>query len=186
MTETSYLNKNSVVYSFGVGDDISWDLALLQEVGCDIHAFDPTPYSIEWVSKQQLPPQFHFHPYGVADYDGVAGFNPKMTHPNNKNLSMSIFKYGNPPTIPLPVKRLSTIMKELGHDHIDVLKMDIEGTEYPVIRDMKGIPIRQFLVEMHNPTSKRLWYPIARARLWWRGYHLQAHREQDHTFIKTT
>ena len=29
----------------------------------------------------------------------------------------------------LQVKTLPTIMKELGHDHIDVLKLDVEGSE---------------------------------------------------------
>ena len=30
----------------------------------------------------------------------------------------------------LPVKTLKTIMRELGHDHIDVLKLDVEGSEF--------------------------------------------------------
>jgi predicted PolB exonuclease-like 3'-5' exonuclease len=51
-----------------------------------------------------------------------------------------------------PIKRLQTIMKELGHNHIDVLKMDIEGGEYEVIEDMlaSSIKPKQLLVEFHH------------------------------------
>ena len=34
------------------------------------------------------------------------------------------------------VKKLSTIMKELGHAWVDVLKIDIEGNEWPVLEAM--------------------------------------------------
>lgn len=86
----------------------------------------------------------------------------------------------------LPVKRLATVMKELGHTHLDVLKIDIEGEEYNVLRNIKGIPIKQILVEMHTPTKSELvlsW--IARLRLWARGYKLVSIRElTDYTFVR--
>src|ERR1035437_9343649 len=65
-----------VVYSFGVGEDISWDLAMIERFGVTVHAFDPTPRSIQWVKRQKLPDKFILHEYGIADYDGVARFYP--------------------------------------------------------------------------------------------------------------
>jgi len=38
--------------------------------------------------------------------------------------------------IEVPVKNLKTIMKELNHDHIDLLKIDIEGVENEVLEQM--------------------------------------------------
>ncbi len=35
----------------------------------------------------------------------------------------------------LPVKTLKTIMKELGHDRVDLLKVDVEGSEYAFLED---------------------------------------------------
>ena len=54
--------------------------------------------------------------------------------------------------ISVPVKKLATIMDELGHDRIDILKMDIEGAEYDVIDDIAHSSIRpqQILVEFHH------------------------------------
>ncbi|MEM7012196.1 MAG: hypothetical protein AAF585_11995 [Verrucomicrobiota bacterium] len=43
------LNEQSVVYSFGVGYDISFDLDLIEQKGCEIHAFVPTPAVREWL-----------------------------------------------------------------------------------------------------------------------------------------
>src|SRR5438128_84371 len=70
------LQASSVVYSFGVGEDISFDLALMQQFALQVHAFDPTPRSIEWLQNQNVPPEFIFHPFGVAEFDGLCAFLP--------------------------------------------------------------------------------------------------------------
>jgi hypothetical protein len=43
-------------------------------------------------------------------------------------------------------------MRNLGHSRIDVLKMDIEGTEYDVVDEIleRRLPVRQILVEFHH------------------------------------
>jgi hypothetical protein len=50
------------------------------------------------------------------------------------------------------VRRLSTICRELGHAHVDLLKLDIEGAEYSVIDDLRASEIRprQLIVEFHH------------------------------------
>lgn len=147
----SALSEDSVVYSFGVGTDISFDLELIRRHGTIVHAFDPTPRSIAWVQSQELPERFIFHEYGVGSHDGSVAFYP----PENSNfVSYSVFSRGSvtPPFVERPVSRLATIMKKLGHTKIDVLKMDIEGAEYEVLSDLlaSGVPVRQLLVEFHH------------------------------------
>jgi hypothetical protein len=46
------ISESSIVYSFGVGEDASFDLAVIERYGAEVHAFDPTPSSIDWVNKQ--------------------------------------------------------------------------------------------------------------------------------------
>ena len=70
------INKDSVVYSFGVGEDASFDLSIIDSYGLTVHAFDPTPKSIQWVKSNQFPDNFVMHEYGIADFDGVVSFNP--------------------------------------------------------------------------------------------------------------
>ena len=50
------------------------------------------------------------------------------------------------------VKSLSTIMKELKHSWVDVLKIDIEGAEWPVLKALvkskKALPFTQLQVRI--------------------------------------
>lgn len=56
----------------------------------------------------------------------------------------------------MPVKSFSDIVNQLQHTKIDILKMDIEGTEYEVLPGIlkSGIEIGQILVEFHHRIVK--------------------------------
>jgi FkbM family methyltransferase len=149
--------RGGIVYSFGVGANVAWDVAMIEQFGTEVHAFDPTPESIAWVAQQQLPAKFHFHDYGIAAFDGTLNFYPPKK-PGRMHFSQDPQKYNRPDQPPIPgrVLRLSTIQRLLGHPHIDVLKLDVEGTEFDCIPDLlqSGIEIGQILVEVHyhHPT----------------------------------
>lgn len=144
------LGPSSIIYSFGVGEEISFDLELIRRFDARVHAFDPTPRSIDWLAEQHLPEKFVFHAWGVSDFDDHAKFLPPV---NPAHVSYTLVKRHTPwPAIEVPVRRLSSIRRELGHDRIDLLKMDIEGAEFGVLKDMlaSGIPVHQLLVEFHH------------------------------------
>ena len=54
----------------------------------------------------------------------------------------------------LDVRTLRSIMNELGHTHVDVLKLDVEGSEFAflesAIGDFDCPPVEQFSVEWHH------------------------------------
>jgi hypothetical protein len=56
------LNADSIVYSLGIGDDIDFDLPVIEKYDVEVHAFDPTPSSIEMLDGMDLPQRFAFHP----------------------------------------------------------------------------------------------------------------------------
>lgn len=151
------LTAESVVYSFGVGRNISFDQDLSDYSGATVHLFDPTPRTIEWIKSQDLGPRLAFHDYGIADFDGVLSFfAPKR---ESSAHFAPVQRYANKQTeqledqnIQAPVKRLSSIMESLGHQQIDLLKIDIEGGEYDVLQDIRaaGIPIKQLAIEFHH------------------------------------
>lgn len=146
------LDANSIVYSFGIGEDVSFDLELIERYGCRVHAFDPTPRSVAWARANIKHSLLVFHPVGIAACDGAAEFTApsKATH---VSFSRSAKDHGNGPgSVRLKVRSLSSIMRELSHDRLDVLKMDIEGFEYEVLDALLSSEIRpdQIAVEFHH------------------------------------
>lgn len=148
---TQYLDPQSIVYSAGVGKDISFDLQLIKNCQVKVHAFDPTPGSIQWIKSQQLPEQFVLSEVGLADFDGNVTFHPPG---NPDHISHTLLNRSGTAVrgITVPVKRLESIMDEFNHNHIDLLKMDIEGAEYQVIGDLAMGEVRpgQLLIEFHH------------------------------------
>jgi FkbM family methyltransferase len=155
-TSATPITKDTIVYSFGVGDNVQFDLSLIEKYGVSVFAFDPTPLSIKWVKKQSLPKSFRFFPMGIYDIDSTIKFYPPARR-NFTSYSFAERDYikGKLEVVELPVKRLVNIMGMLKHDTIDILKMDIEGAEYAVLDDMIRCGIRpsQILLEFHTKRS---------------------------------
>lgn len=141
------LNKDSIVYSAGVGEDISFDIMLMRLFGMRVHAFDPTPRSIQFIARTN-PEGLAFHSYGLAGVDGALEFYPPE---NTTWVSHSVYTKSSQPSIFLPVKKLTTVMSQLQHTRIDLLKMDIEGCEFEVFDDIFAakLDIPQICVELH-------------------------------------
>jgi FkbM family methyltransferase len=145
------LTSASIVYSFGVGEDASFDLDLIDRFGLQLFAFDPTPRSIEWVARQKWPGSFHFSPYGIAGHDGSVTFYPPK-NASHVSHTMVADQGAAEKSIVVPVQRLETIARMHGHGTIDILKLDVEGAEYDVIDDLPNasVRVRQLLVEFHH------------------------------------
>ncbi|NTU94261.1 MAG: FkbM family methyltransferase [Chlorobiaceae bacterium] len=158
------LGDSSVVFSLGVANDIRFDKGVIERFSCQVHAFDPTPRWVEWIRTQETPPQFHFHPFAIAGNDGTLRMFPRIPKKGKRSSSMLTLVdegAGSDIAIEAPVRRVPTIMTELGTDRIDILKMDIEAAEYEVIDDLldSGVLAYQILVEFHHrfksvPTEK--------------------------------
>ena len=144
------LSPEAIVYSIGIGTDISFDQSVMNQYHCKIFAFDPTPQVIQWLQQQPEMPLFHFESIGLGAEDKMVQF---FMPENPEHISHSA-KPGNsqPLSIELPVRRLKTLMDSMSHSKIDLLKMDIEGFEYEVIQDiiLNKLKIRQLLVEFHH------------------------------------
>ena len=148
----SGVGPDTAIFSFGAGDDISFDLAAIERFGCNVLVFDPTPKSVAWMNTQALPEQLTFHPIGIGESDGETRL---YSPPNPEHVSFAV----NPTpsakqqfSITANVMRLESIVAHLAPEPPDILKLDIEGFEYRVIADILSGPIRpaQLLVEFHH------------------------------------
>jgi FkbM family methyltransferase len=129
------LHEKSICYCAGCGEDISFDLGLIQAFGCDVYAFDPTPRSIKYVKENAGDvSEYHFYEWGLWDKEDTLKFYvPK----NPEHVSHSLVNLQKTEDfISVKVKRLADIMKELGHQQVDLLKIDIEGAEYKVLQSI--------------------------------------------------
>ena len=149
------LNRQSIVYSLGVGDEVDFDLAIIAKYDVEVFAFDPTPNSVELLDTSKLPPRFHFHPWAVTANDGKLAFYPRLKKDGSKSdvmFTMIPTEETKADVINVPAYSLTSIVDKLGHDRIDLLKMDIEGAEYEVLEGLLESPIKplQLLVEFHH------------------------------------
>ena len=82
------LNKLSIVYSFGIGKDISFDKEIIRAFNCKVYGFDPTPKSIKWCEGQTLPENFIFLHFGIAKKQEFI----LLTYQKTKIMSLGVLK----------------------------------------------------------------------------------------------
>lgn len=134
LIRSSWLNEHSIVYAFGVSRHIETEEELAAKIRCKVLLFDPTPPAIEYMKSKEFDPNLIFTPIGVWTTSGPMKF---YTDKRDwvKNLSVVNF-YHNSAYIEAQCYTLEDIMRERGHDHIDLLKMDIEGSAVHVLTHM--------------------------------------------------
>jgi FkbM family methyltransferase len=179
------LHAQSVVYGGGVGRDISFEHALVKRFGCDVVLFDPSPTGAETMSlaENQIP-QFKFHPVALAGQCGQLTFAP----PKDQAEGSWFAQKGSAATLEVPCVDLLTLMRRNGHDHIDLIKIDIEGAEYDVIDHVleHRLRVRQILVEYHHqmlPGIRRSQTIRSMLKLIAAGYRLLKQVGNNHTFL---
>lgn len=144
---------SGVAMSFGIGEDLSFSEDLRRLTGIAIYAFDPTPRSVEYVKKHPLSGDagFKFFDVGISDRDEEAEFHLPV---NSAHVSGSMERYSGvrEDSIKVTMKSFATICRELGISHVDILKMDIEGSEFKVLPHIvkSGVGVSQLCVETHE------------------------------------
>lgn len=146
--EPQRIPNGAIVYSAGIGFDISFDLALIERYNAKVFAFDPTPPVIQWLDGQWLPEQFVFVPVAIGGSRRRALLWPPQD-PNHVSHS-AIPAEGRPP-VEVEMHTVSALMADFGHTELDVLKLDIEGAEYEAVPELleSGVRPTQLLLETH-------------------------------------
>jgi len=118
-----------VVYCLGAGIDVSFETELIRERGCEVFSFDPTDSSAEHVAGLRQP-KLHFRQVAIWNHDGTLEMYASPL-PESTTLSAANLDVGRA-TVEVPCRSLQSLMRELGHDRIDLLKYHVEGSEYEV------------------------------------------------------
>ena len=126
--------EGAIVYSFGIGEDLSFSEDIIKRFDARVYAYDPTPKSIRYVEKSDLikSGRLYFKPYGLSDKNEKEMFYLPVNDDWVSGSSV-ITRDKKETGIEVSMQDIFTCMDENGHDRIDVLKMDIEGSEFKVI-----------------------------------------------------
>jgi FkbM family methyltransferase len=148
------LDTDSVVYSVGVGEDIRFDLALIARFGCTVYSMDPVPRSAEYArSAAAHEPRFAYHQLALWSQDETLTFYAPREEGYISHSATNLF--GTEEAFQAEGRSLRSLMRSWGHDHIDLLKISAEGSEFTILdtllRDGPVIPI--LCAEFTQPVS---------------------------------
>jgi len=129
----SFLTSGDICYCVGCGEDITFDIGLIEKYDCDVFGVDPTPRSIQYV-KQLTADQLNYvlHEFALWSEEGTMKFfKPKNSEFVSHSLTVQndSAEYINVNTI-----RFNELLKKNGHNEIALLKLDIEGAESTVLQ----------------------------------------------------
>jgi hypothetical protein len=144
LCEPERLPTSTVVYSFGVGDETSFDHEMAAVFGAEVHMFDPSPsvtrkFESFKAGKAQGPGRIFFHALGLGPVSSAPG----------KEWSLTIEGQA------CAAKSFADIAKSLGHTHVDILKIDVEGGEFAAMpqilaeKSLAALQVQQILIEFH-------------------------------------
>ncbi|MEO8150168.1 MAG: FkbM family methyltransferase [Bacteroidia bacterium] len=176
----NFLNQSSICYCIGAGEDISFDTELVVRYGCRAIIFDPMPEGknhydklvantlsnkkmatnndesgFEYrINSEQLK-RTTFLNIGVWDKKEVIKFYKPAKEDYASHSVVNLQKTDD--FIEAQVDRLSNIMKDLNHNCVDLVKMEIEGAEYKVIDTIleDKLNVKMILVEFDEVHFKK-------------------------------
>ena len=155
------LDSNSIIYSGGVGEDMSFDLKLEDKYNCKIFLIDPTERAIKHYEEVKefyntkinnfsgnIQPDYLYNIIDLdPDFDNYTYINKGLYKEKTK---LRFYKQNNPDYVSqslvknmfgneydeVEVDSIKNIMNKYNHSKIDLLKLDIEGSEIDVLNQM--------------------------------------------------
>lgn len=132
--------KRCFALNVGIGFDLSFDEAMVQ-YGCRVTALDPTNPNITDMMHQK---NLHALGIGLDSTDYILTFDMTYDSKNYVKATASYMTY-------------KSILNTLDHPRVDLLKIDIEGYEWRVLKQILNAPdatellkdVRQILLEIH-------------------------------------
>src|SRR5262245_11455932 len=158
------LSHQSLCYTVGAGEDVSFELGLIKQYGCELYCFDPTPRAQRHIEllrrntergiqtqinnsdrrfydcESAYLTRLHFHLYGVWSVNTTMKF---YSPADPSHVSHSIVNLQRTETyFEAECRTIKSLMQAFGHAELSLLKLDVEGAEYEVLRSLVDEGVR--------------------------------------------
>jgi FkbM family methyltransferase len=194
---SSAIRKNPLLIDCGLGNDISFTTAFLQQFGGRAIGIDPNPAAIEYCT-QHSPPGMEIRPeaFWTKAGDTLTFHLPRPVSQLPKGADgvsgslIASHTYAGDSALQVRTTSLDEILQAAHLTECDVLKLDIEGAEYEVLNDLcatgKVRMARQLLIEFHHHcTSHTLQDTLdAVAKVQSCGFNLCHTEDRNYIFLR--
>jgi FkbM family methyltransferase len=132
-----------------------WSRRLYDLYGCQIYAFEPVPGTYRRLLKESSG-NWNCQPYGLGE-------RTEQTRFSLNSMGASAFELGrrdrSPKYTTVDLRDISEVWRELDLDRVDLMKINIEGGEFPLLERMADTEllgkVNSFLIQFHE------WHPGA-------------------------
>lgn len=138
--------RQCVIYSFGSNLQTEFEVAMLEATVCDVYTFDCT------VELTAMSAKVTAANPSVGDRGRRFFFRPYCVGVEGKSVTMNIG--GGGPSFTTVLRSVPSIMAELGHTSVELLKMDVESSEHVALAEMiKSVLPPQISFEIHQVSA---------------------------------
>jgi FkbM family methyltransferase len=129
------LEPSSVVIDVG-GYEGDWAAEMQARYGCTIHIFEPVSSFVNILRDRfSANPKIMIHDYGLSNKDEQMEFNV-MDESSSAFTDKTSYNAAAQRTEKVQLRSFTAVMDQLGITSIDIIKINIEGGEYPLIEQM--------------------------------------------------
>jgi len=150
------VSRGWLCYSVGMGADVTFDLELIRRYGARVRGFDAVAGYVDLARERLCGVEgFSAHQAALAVANGPLRMG--VTHDPQSGSVSSAGLYDAREYVELPGRTLGSLMRELGDERVDLLKIDVEGAEYGLLPtlDLRRAGVKLFAVQLHHTATVR-------------------------------
>jgi FkbM family methyltransferase len=129
------LNESAIVIDVG-GYEGDWAAEISARYACTLHIFEPVAKFVKLLQTRfNANPKITIHNFGLSDKDEQLEFSV-MDESSSAFTSTTSYNTSAQQMEKVQLKKFSETMLQLGINRIDLIKINIEGGEYPLLEHM--------------------------------------------------
>jgi FkbM family methyltransferase len=154
-----FLNRftdGGVVVDVGCGWEADFSILMIERYSLDAYGVDPTRKHAPALKilEEKTRGKFHHLPFAVSGEKGYITFHESRDHESGSILTEHT-NIQSDDTFSYEVESLTIdeLVRRIGTERVDILKLDLEGAEYSLLKSVTGKelePFNQIFIEFHH------------------------------------